>query len=130
MGRQPKPPAPRAHNPIRSQREIRAPTPILHKSITTAAVRPPKRLCPNKECSDPKIVEGVCHSCGTVVDDSNIVAEVSFGEDSRGANIALGSYVGEGQGSARNLGSAFRRVAGGGGEGSSRDATINDGKLI
>ena len=126
MPRPPNPPPPRPHNPIRNQREIRAPTPILHKATINATTRPPKRLCPNKECSEPKIVEGVCHSCGTVVDDSNIVAEVQFGEDSR----VQGSFVGEGQGAARSMGGAFsRRVTGGGGEITSREATINDGKF-
>jgi len=46
------------------------------------APRPARRACPNKTCSAPDVVDGVCHNCGTIVDDSNIVSEVQFGESS------------------------------------------------
>ena len=71
-------------------------------------------------------MEGICHNCGTVVDDSNIVSEISFGEDSRGAAVVQGSYVGEGQGSARSMGPAFRRAAG---AGEDRESTLREGEF-
>lgn len=119
--------AARAPNPIRNQREIRAPTPLFRKVANSAASRPAKRACPNKECFAPNInEEGTCTNCGTIVNDSNIVSEISFGEDSRGAAVVQGSYVGEGQGAARSMGPPFRRA---GGAGESRLATQREGKF-
>jgi transcription factor IIIB subunit 2 len=116
-------------NPIRNQREVRAPTPLFRKATNNnAASRPAKRLCPNKECYAPNINdEGTCINCGTIVHESNIVNEVSFGEDSRGAAVLQGSYVGEGQGAARSMGPGFTRGAG---VGESRLATIREGEFL
>lgn len=66
----------------------------------------------------------MCHNCGTIVDDSNIVAEVQFGENATGAAVVVGSFIGEDQGAARSMGPAFRR-AGGGSE--DRESTIREG---
>ena len=118
----------RSSNPIRNQREIRAPTPLLRKTNTNAA-RPPMRACPNKECYSPNInEEGTCTNCGTIVNDTNIVSEVSFGEDSRGAAVLQGSYVAEGQGAARSIGPGFR-AGGVAAVGESRLATQREGRL-
>lgn len=124
----PNPPGSRPHNPIRNARAIRAPTP-LHQTATTnaAASRRPRGGCPNKECLEPNIVDGICHGCGTVVDDSNIVSEITFGEDSRGGAAMHGTMVHEGQGSAHTMGTG--RIPGAD-AGSSRDATIKEGELI
>ncbi|KAK7748698.1 transcription factor TFIIIB subunit brf1 [Cytospora paraplurivora] len=76
--------------------------------------------CPNSRCSAPNVVDGTCQSCGAVVDDSNIVSDVQFGEGSNGQAFAFGVTVGAGQAGPRFGGPGFgpRRVAGGGdGEG-------------
>ncbi|CAR27208.1 ZYRO0C11440p [Zygosaccharomyces rouxii] len=39
----------------------------------------------------------VCQSCGTVAEDNPIVSEVTFGENSSGAAVVQGSYIGKGQ---------------------------------
>lgn len=53
----------------------------------------------------------VCQNCFTQVSESNIVADVTFQEDSRGAATVQGGFVGENARHARTLGSAaFRRV--------------------
>jgi transcription factor IIIB subunit 2 len=130
LGPRPRPtPGPRPQNPLRNQKEIRAPTPLVRKATQNAATkRPPvKRLCPNKECSVPKIIDGVCHNCGSIVDDSNIVAEISFSEDSRGAAVVQGSYVGEEQGGTRNMGPSFKRAAA---SGQDRENTIREGESL
>jgi transcription factor IIIB subunit 2 len=120
--------AARAPNPIRNQREIRAPTPLFRNAANNTS-RPAKRLCPNKECYAPNInEEGTCTNCGTIVNDSNIVSEISFGENSQGAAVVQGSYVGEGQGAARSQGPGFRG-AGAAGVGESRLATQREGKF-
>jgi transcription factor IIIB subunit 2 len=112
----------RPPNPLRNQREIRAPTPLARQAVSNAA-KPAKPACPNKECSSPKVEDGVCHNCGTIVDDSNIVAEVQFGENSQGAAVVQGSFVSADQGVAKSMGPGFRR--GGGNE--DRETTIREG---
>jgi transcription factor IIIB subunit 2 len=124
MGRRPVIPPPRPPNPLRNQREIRAPTPIARKVISNVP-KPAKRACPNKECATPKVEDGVCHNCGTIVDDSNIVAEVQFGETSQGAAVVQGSFVGAEQGVAKSLGPAFRRAGGN----EDRESTIREGRF-
>ncbi|OAA53549.1 Transcription factor TFIIB [Cordyceps fumosorosea ARSEF 2679] len=77
------------------------------------AVAPPARQqCPNKACPKPNVVDGTCQTCGRVADDSNIVAEVQFGETSSGAAMVQGSYIGADQAGVRSMGPAFRRVGG------------------
>ncbi|KAG0649999.1 Transcription factor IIIB 60 kDa subunit [Hyphodiscus hymeniophilus] len=118
--------AARAPNPIRNQREIRGPASLRKPTGNTS--RPAKRACPNVECNAPNInEEGTCTNCGTIVNDSNIVSEVSFGETSNGQAVLQGSYVGENQGAARSMGPGFR--AGGiATVGESRLATQREGK--
>lgn len=116
-------------NPIRNQREIRAPTPLLRQAAVNNAAsqsQPARRACPNKECDAPNVVDGTCRNCGTIIEDSNIVSEISFGEDARGAAVVQGSYVAEGQGSARSMGPAFKRASGAGEE---RESTIREGEF-
>ena len=109
-------------NPLRNRPSINAPTALPRKAATS---RPTKRTCPNKQCDNPQIEDGICHNCGTIVDDSNIVAEVQFGENSSGAAVVQGSFLGADQGTAKSLGPAFRRA--GGEEG--REGTIREGQL-
>ena len=123
----PRPAPAKPVNPLRNRPQINAPTPLVRKATAgaAAAARPARRACPNKQCSNPQVEDGVCHSCGTIVDDSNIVAEVQFGENSSGAAVVQGSFLGADQGTAKSLGPAFRRA--GGEEG--REATIREGEL-
>lgn len=60
----------------------------------------PVKVCP--QCKGTTLEETgsgevVCTNCGQVVDDSSIVAEVTFGETSSGAAMVQGMYIGEGQ---------------------------------
>jgi len=122
MGRiaQPKPAPP--PNPIRNQKRIKAPTPI--RSTKKKA----KRACPNKECENPRIEDGICVECGTIVDDSNIVSEVQFGENSNGGATVQGSYLAEGQGANRMTGPIAARIGGNGP--TSKLQTETTGKLL
>lgn len=129
MPRQPAPKPKPKPNPLRNHRPINAPIALQRQAVTASTkttTLPPKRACPNKECSAPDVQEGVCHNCGTIVDDSNIVSEVTFGESSSGAAVVQGSYVGADQSTARSLGPAFRRAGGG----EDRESTVRNGKLI
>lgn len=73
---------------------------------------PARQQCPNKACPKPNVVDGTCQTCGRVADDSNIVAEVQFGETSSGAAVVQGSFIGADQAGVRSMGPAFRRVGG------------------
>lgn len=85
--------------------------PVMAKSAPLAMSR--RQQCPNKDCPKPNVVDGTCQTCGRVADDSNIVAEVQFGETSSGAAIVQGSFIGADQAGARSMGPGFRRVGGG-----------------
>ncbi|KAF2090901.1 cyclin-like protein, partial [Saccharata proteae CBS 121410] len=65
-------------------------------------------------CSSPDIqdVDGVmaCINCGSLQSESNIVAEVTFGETSAGAAMVQGGTVNEDQRHANTMGSAARRI--------------------
>lgn len=135
MGRPPKVMPPRRPNPISRIKPIRNPTPVLHnptslarKAAETAAAagasKAKPRLCPNKECSNPQIEDGICHNCGTIIDDSNIVAEVQFGESSSGAAVVQGSFISAESGTAKSLGPAFRKAGGS----EDRESTIREGE--
>jgi len=86
-----------------------------------------RRECPQCKSTDLQDYDGalVCADCGNTLDESNIVAEVTFGESSAGAAVVQGGAVAEGARHATTLGPAFRR-AGGGME--SREMTENQGK--
>ncbi|WYZ35316.1 hypothetical protein EsH8_I_001592 [Colletotrichum jinshuiense] len=84
----------------------------LNRSRAPAVAVSNRPQCPNKACVKPKVVDGVCQSCGRVADDSNIVAEVQFGETSSGAAMVQGSYIAADQAGVRTMGPAFRRVGG------------------
>ncbi|GAB0136652.1 hypothetical protein EsDP_00004947 [Epichloe bromicola] len=73
---------------------------------------PARQQCPNKACPKPNVVDGTCRTCGRVADDSNIVAEVQFGETSSGAAMVQGSFIGADQAGVRSMGPGFRRVGG------------------
>jgi len=108
--------------PPRSATPVRAPIPPIHRKAAQV-VRTTKRACPNKECDAPDVQEGTCHNCGTVVDDSNIVSEVQFGESGSGAAVPQGTYVSAEAGMGSSMGPAFNRV----GRGGSQVNSIRDG---
>lgn len=84
-----------------------APRPTTHPKTTN---------CPNPGCPAPHIVDDdgskVCTGCGTVISESNIVSEVTFGESSSGAAVVQGTFVGEGQTHTRSFGPGFQRGGG------------------
>ncbi|TQS37137.1 hypothetical protein Golomagni_02400 [Golovinomyces magnicellulatus] len=103
-------------NPIRDRKPIGAPPISLQRqaiaNVSRAGIRPPRATCKNPDCSTPDVIEGICHSCGLVMDDSNIVSEITFGESASGAAVVQGSFVGADQGASRSMGPAFRRAGG------------------
>ncbi|RGP70829.1 transcription factor iiib [Fusarium longipes] len=110
-------------NPVRAMREREerraAAANTQSNSLRVAAVnrnaslaRPNRPQCPNKACPKPNVVDGTCQTCGRISDDSNIVAEVTFGESSSGAAVVHGSFIGADQAGVRSMGPAFRRVGG------------------
>lgn len=128
---------PAAFNPIRTARQ--------HEDAVVAALAAKQRqkhqnqhqqvkqlqttsqtsLCQNPSCPGPSIVDGVCQTCGRVVDESNIVAEVQFGESSTGAAVVQGQFVGEDQGGITSIHPALRRI---GGSADTRDRSIRDAR--
>lgn len=117
-------------NPIRDRKPIVAPPISLQRqaiaNVSRAGIRPSKATCKNPDCSTPDVIEGICHSCGLVMDDSNIVSEITFGESASGAAVVQGSYVGADQGASRSMGPAFRRAGGM----EDRESTVNEGRRI
>lgn len=75
------------------------------------------RECPNPDCTDKDVGEEdgqlVCRGCGTVVNDSNIVSEVMFGETSSGKQMVQGGHVGADQSYARSSQPMNHRTGGG-----------------
>ncbi|KAK3935568.1 hypothetical protein QBC46DRAFT_297848 [Diplogelasinospora grovesii] len=123
----------REQNRERRVRESSVASVVSEPSVPnpTSSVRKSTRLqCANKACKNPNVVDGTCQSCGRVADDSNIVAEVTFGETSSGAAIVQGSYLGADQGGVRGVGGpAFRRVAGGGAS-EARERSLREAKQL
>ncbi|KAI9740898.1 MAG: transcription factor TFIIIB subunit brf1 [Claussenomyces sp. TS43310] len=116
--------APRRPNPLTNIKPIRQPPPLARQALQGATKS--RRLCPNKQCTNPKIEDGVCVTCGTIIDESNIVAEVQFGENASGGAVVQGSFVSADQGAAKSLGPAFRRAGGS----EDREKTLREGKRI
>lgn len=120
------PPKPRfaKPNPVRAMREReerqRAQAAASQQSQASSSrdnkggsvALPARQQCPNKACPKPNVIDGTCRTCGRVADDSNIVAEVQFGETSSGAAVVQGSFIGADQAGVRSMGPAFRRVGG------------------
>lgn len=75
------------------------------------------RECPNPDCTDKDVGEEdgqlVCRGCGTVVNDSNIVSEILFGETSSGKQMVQGGHVGADQSYARSAQPMNHRTGGG-----------------
>ncbi|KAL3428083.1 transcription factor tfiiib complex subunit brf1 [Phlyctema vagabunda] len=125
-------PVARKPNPISKLRSINAPIVVgggaslaQQAAKRAAAAKFKAPLCPNKTCENPMIEDGVCHGCGTIVDDSNIVAEIQFGESASGAAVVQGSFISADSGAANSMGPAFRRATGGGESG---ENTVRNGR--
>ena len=104
---------PNAMRAMREREERRQSQQAQASSARSGSVAAPARQqCPNKACPKPNVVDGTCQTCGRVADDSNIVAEVQFGETSSGAAVVQGSFIGADQAGVRSMGPAFRRVGG------------------
>lgn len=75
------------------------------------------RECPNSDCTDKDVGEEdgqlVCRGCGTVVNDSNIVSEILFGESSTGKQMVQGGHVGADQSYSRPSQGMNHRTGGG-----------------
>ncbi|KAF2473217.1 uncharacterized protein BDR25DRAFT_282552 [Lindgomyces ingoldianus] len=74
---------------------------------------PPRKVPPPATCCDePNIVDDgssrLCYNCGEVVGDNDIVAEVTFGENSAGAAVVQGGFIGDNQRYANTMGGAVR----------------------
>lgn len=91
-----------------------------------APVRAPKPDRP-KCCEEPNISDAdeggsICYNCGQVIEESHIVAEITFGETAGGAAIVEGGFIGENQRHANSMGGTMRGL---GGMGSREQAEMN-----
>lgn len=119
------PPTRRPSALSRGIKPIRNPPPV-RGVISKPPIAKTRRLCPNPACTTPKIEDGYCTSCGSIVDESNIVAEIQFGESSSGAAVVQGSFIGADQGGARSMGPAFRRA----GTSEDRERSQREGSVL
>lgn len=81
-------------------------------------------------CNSTNLIEDAdastfCADCGTVFEESQIVSDVTFAENSAGGAIVQGSYVGNEQRGARTQGPGGFRS---GGTGVSREQTVSNAK--
>ncbi|KAK4125759.1 hypothetical protein N657DRAFT_631977 [Parathielavia appendiculata] len=88
-------------------------------------------VCKNPHCDKSDVRDGACQNCGRVVWESNIVAEVTFGESANGAAVVHGSYLAADQGGIRPTatGPSFRRVAGAGAS-EARERSLREAKQL
>lgn len=109
-------PRPRPRPPRERLASLKDPRETRMNRSSPRPQRPTGPQCPDPNCTNPQIEDvgdhKVCINCGTMISDSNIVSEVTFGETSTGAAVVQGGFVGEGQRHAKSLGSAFRRAGG------------------
>jgi transcription factor IIIB subunit 2 len=117
----------------RTQR-IRERSVALPPATSTPAAAPAsssRSACKNPHCDKSDVRDGACQNCGRVVYESNIVAEVTFGESSNGAAVVHGSYLAADQGGIRPTagGLAFRRVAGAGAS-EARERSLREAKQL
>ncbi|KAM7195762.1 Brf1-like TBP-binding domain containing protein [Naviculisporaceae sp. PSN 640] len=125
-------PKPKKINPVRRviERQESAERRARASSTTTNTPAAPRTPCPNPACPKPNVVDGTCQTCGSVADDSNIVAEITFGEASNGAAVVQGNYIAADQGGVRGAGGlAFRRVAGSGAS-EARERSLREAKAL
>lgn len=93
------------------------PPPQFNKKPSRAQRVAASNDCPNPDCHEKDVGEEdgqlVCRGCGTVVSDSNMVSEVTFGALASGAHVLHGAHVGADQTYARTAGGARGRAGGG-----------------
>jgi len=84
--------------------------------------------CPTCQDNDVGEEDGhiVCHACGTVISESNIVSEIQFAETSGGGHLMIGQHVGSDQAHARS-GLLGLKNAGGS---NSREHSLANGKCF
>jgi len=119
-GHQIRPKGAQRTNPIKAiqdrewRRQQLAAAAAIQTTATASSSKAASRVqCPNKACLKPNVVDGTCRTCGAVADDSNIVAEVSFGENAQ----VQGSFLSAEQGTVRPMAGlpiGHRRIAGNG----------------
>src|SRR5687768_14333873 len=88
--RTPGKPKPKKPNAVRKimerhesrERRVRESSAAMASSATAPGlVTASRRLqCPSKECNSPNVQNGTCHGCGAVVEENNIVSDITFGE--------------------------------------------------
>ncbi|KAI9727586.1 MAG: transcription factor TFIIIB subunit brf1 [Cirrosporium novae-zelandiae] len=102
-----------SHRPVSRLASLKKP-PIIREQPKARASNP--RTCPNPNCPAPNIVDDddkrVCSGCGTVISDSNIVSEITFGENAAGGAVVQGTFIGADQRHGRNIGPGFKRSGG------------------
>ncbi|KAH6632210.1 hypothetical protein F5144DRAFT_573343 [Chaetomium tenue] len=100
-------------------------------STNAPTVASARSVCKNPQCDKSDVRDGACQNCGRVVWESNIVAEVTFGESANGAAVVHGSYLAADQGGIRPTagGLAFRRVAGAGAS-EARERSLREAKQL
>ncbi|TLD28523.1 hypothetical protein PspLS_04229 [Pyricularia sp. CBS 133598] len=137
--RRPKPAA--RPNPIKAiqdqawqqqRRASQSPAPSMSPAPQSRPQQPGgrKSQCPNKNCPNPNIVDGTCRTCGRVADDSNIVAEIQFGETAGGAAVVQGSYVGPDGGVRLSGGQGGRRIAGTNTSSEAREKALREARSL
>jgi transcription factor IIIB subunit 2 len=84
--------------------------------------------CPHCGSSDIDYSDSTtsCRNCGIVLEESQIVSDVTFGENSAGGAVVQGSYVGNEQRGARTQGPGGYRS---GGVGASRELTVANARF-
>ena len=105
--------------PRRRLKGLKDPT-SKQTSKPAPATPPPTAVTKPKCCDEPKIEQDdihgglVCRTCFAEISRSDIVSDVTFQEDSRGAATVQGGYIGEHARHAGTGGQAMQRIGGGG----------------
>ena len=93
----------------------------LKNSGLGGKAKPAQRPATKKHtcCNDPKVEDDgegrtICRNCFTQIAEANIVADVTFQEDARGAATVQGDFIGENARHAHSFGSGVARRIGGG----------------
>ncbi|SPQ20291.1 9fa7dc9d-c9b1-4661-8b18-c38a57a814d8 [Thermothielavioides terrestris] len=113
------------------ERSVASSPPVSAPAAPAAPATSSGPVCNNPQCEKSDVRDGVCQNCGRVMYESNIVAEITFGETASGAAVVHGSYLAADQGSIRPTasGPAFRRVPGAGGS-EARERSLREAKQI
>ncbi|EON64596.1 hypothetical protein W97_03829 [Coniosporium apollinis CBS 100218] len=109
----------RPRAPIRDRQPAqKEPTKSQKPSSTATSSAPAANSSKRRKqcCANPDPVEEdgqlVCGNCAKLLEESNVVSEVTFGETSGGAAVVQGAHVGEGQRYAKTMGTGLRGLGG------------------